>query len=286
MPVPCYWVSLLRMADDALAALRRLLDVIAHLRAPDGCPWDRQQTTASMAPHLLEEAFEAVEALRRGDARHACEELGDVLMNVGMIAQISSEAGGFAIADVAAAVADKLVRRHPHVFGDQRVDGAAQAFANWERMKQQETAAGAKKGVLDGVPASLPALLAAYRIGEKAARIGFDWPDAHGPRQKIDEELRELDGAIAGGDRESIAAELGDLLFSICNLARHLRAEPEMALRSTIDRFRQRFAGVEQELGADLSTRSLAELDAAWNRSKQRLANAPPSAADDGSPTK
>jgi tetrapyrrole methylase family protein/MazG family protein len=274
------------MADAALSALRRLLDVIARLRAPDGCPWDHQQSTASMAPHLLEEAFEAVEALRRGDARHACEELGDVLMNVGMIAQISSEAGGFSIADVAAAVADKLVRRHPHVFGDQRVDGATQAFANWERMKQQETAAGAKQGVLDGVPASLPALLAAYRVGEKAARVGFDWPDAQGPRQKVDEELRELDAAIAGGDRTAIADELGDLLFSICNLGRHLRTEPEMALRSTIDRFRQRFAGVEQELGGDLSTRSLAELDAAWNRSKQRLANAPPSASDDGPPTK
>jgi len=263
--------SLLRMADDALAALRRLLLVIARLRAPDGCPWDRQQTTASMAPHLLEETFEAVEALRRGDARHACEELGDVLMNVGMIAQISSEAGGFAIADVAAAVADKLVRRHPHVFGDQRVDGAEQAFAsafdNWERMKQQETAAGARKGVLDGVPASLPALLAAYRIGEKAARVGFDWPDAQGPRQKIDEELRELDDA-------KNQEELGDLLFAIVNWARKQGLDPEQALRAGTRKFQTRFEWIEDRLaekGQRPGSQSPEEFDALWEQAKQVL---------------
>lgn len=273
---------------DPSQPLQRLLAVIAHLRAPNGCPWDRAQTTVSMAPHLLEEAYEALEALRRGDDTDARDELGDVLMNVLMIAQIASERGAFDIDAVATAIHDKLVRRHPHVFGDQKVEHEAHVLQNWERIKLQEQQAGtstAQKGLLSGVPASLPALLQAYRIGEKVARVGFDWPDRHGPRQKIDEELRELDAAIASGDQAAMAAELGDVLFSVCNLARHLKAEPEMALRGTIDRFVARFAGVEQELGPDLTGRTLAELDAAWNRSKQRLAVDRPPTKADGNPT-
>lgn len=275
------------MHDDA-SPLRRLLDVIARLRAPNGCPWDRQQTTESMAPHLLEEAYEAIEALRRGDDAHAREELGDVLMNVLMIAQIAKERGAFDIDSVATAIHDKLVRRHPHVFGKDKVDSADQVLKNWEQIKLQEQQQGSRpqrSGVLSGVPTALPALQRAYRIGEKAARIGFDWPDRQGPRQKIDEELGELDAAIAGSDQASIAAEFGDVLFSLCNLARHLKVEPEMALRGTIDRFLARFAGVEQELGPDLTGRSLAELDAAWNRSKQRLAVDRPPTETDGGPT-
>lgn len=270
---------------EAASPLRRLLDVIARLRAPNGCPWDRQQTTESMAPHLLEEAYEAIEALRRGDDAHAREELGDVLMNVLMIAQIAKERGAFDIDSVATAIHDKLVRRHPHVFGKDKVDSADQVLKNWEQIKLQEQQQGSRpqrSGVLSGVPTALPALQRAYRIGEKAARIGFDWPDRQGPRQKIDEELGELDAAIAGSDQAAIAAELGDVLFSLCNLARHLKVEPEMALRGTIDRFLARFAGVEQELGPDLTGRSLAELDAAWNRSKQRLADRPPTESDGG----
>lgn len=273
---------------EAASPLRRLLDVIARLRAPNGCPWDRQQTTESMAPHLLEEAYEAIEALRRGDDAHAREELGDVLMNVLMIAQIAKERGAFDIDSVATAIHDKLVRRHPHVFGKDKVDSADQVLKNWEQIKLQEQQQGSRpqrSGVLSGVPTALPALQRAYRIGEKAARIGFDWPDRQGPRQKIDEELGELDAAIAGSDQAAIAAELGDVLFSLCNLARHLKVEPEMALRGTIDRFLARFAGVEQELGPDLTGRSLAELDAAWNRSKQRLAVDRPPTETDGGPT-
>lgn len=273
---------------EAASPLRRLLDVIARLRAPNGCPWDRQQTTESMAPHLLEEAYEAIEALRRGDDAHAREELGDVLMNVLMIAQIAKERGAFDIDSVATAIHDKLVRRHPHVFGKDKVDSADQVLKNWEQIKLQEQQQGSRpqrSGVLSGVPTALPALQRAYRIGEKAARIGFDWPDRQGPRLKIDEELGELDAAIAGSDQASIAAEFGDVLFSLCNLARHLKVEPEMALRGTIDRFLARFAGVEQELGPDLTGRSLAELDAAWNRSKQRLAVDRPPTETDGGPT-
>jgi MazG family protein len=255
------------MTTSDLPQLRRLLDVIARLRAEDGCPWDRQQTAVSMAPHLLEEAYEAVAALERGERDGSREELGDVLMNVLLIAQIESERGAFSAEDVAGGVADKLVRRHPHVFGDQKVDDAAMVLRNWEHQKQLERSA-AGNGVLGGVPDALPALLAAFRVGEKAARVGFDWPDAHGPRQKIAEELRELDAAVAAGDAAAAASELGDLLFSICNYSRHLGHNPEMALRSTIARFRSRFAAVERDLGPDLRQRSLAEMEAAWQRAK------------------
>lgn len=247
--------------------IRRLLATIAQLRGPGGCPWDRAQTTATMAPHLIEEAFEASDALRRNDDAAAREELGDVLVNVAMIAQIASERGTFTCDDVAASAAAKLVRRHPHVFGDRAVDGAEQAYANWEKAKRQEAGA-APRSALAGVPAALPALLRAHRVGEKAARAGFDWPDREGPRRKLDEELAELDTAIGSGDAQAIAAELGDVLFSVCNLARHLGANAEVALAATTDKFQRRFAAVEAEFGHDLAGRSLAELDAAWERAK------------------
>jgi tetrapyrrole methylase family protein/MazG family protein len=259
-------------AGTPLPGVHRLLATVACLRAPDGCPWDRQQTAATMAPHLLEEAFEAVDALRRGDGRASSEELGDVLVNVAMIRQIDGEAGGPSFDDVAGSAADKLVRRHPHVFGDRNVDGAEGAYRSWEQQKQAErdaAAANGPKGVLSGVPTALPALLRAFRVGEKVARVGFDWPDRDGPRGKVAEELAELDAAIAGGDAAAIADELGDVLFSLCNLARHLGQNPEMALAGTIDKFARRFTAVEGEFGGDLKGRSLAELDAAWTRAKQ-----------------
>jgi tetrapyrrole methylase family protein/MazG family protein/ATP diphosphatase len=245
------------------------LATVARLRAPDGCPWDREQTTASMAPHLLEEAFEAADALRRGDAADSMEELGDVLVNVAMISRIASESGGFDADAVAAAAADKLVRRHPHVFGDRRAESADLAYRHWEREKQKEQEGRAgPRGALAGVPVALPALLRAFRIGEKAARTGFDWPDRSGPRAKIDEELRELDQAIAAGDAAAIGDELGDVLFSICNLARHLGQNPEVALAATTAKFQRRFAAVERAFDHRLEGRSLDELDAAWNRAK------------------
>ena len=252
-----------------LPGFRELLATIARLRAPDGCPWDREQTTSTMAPHLLEEAFEAVDALRRGDASASKEELGDVLVNVAMIGQIASEDGRFACDDVAAAAAQKLVRRHPHVFGDQKAASAELAYRSWEKTKQAERGAdGAPKSVLAGVPAALPALLRAFRIGEKAARAGFDWPDRDGPRAKVTEELAELDAAIAAGDAKAVASELGDVLFSLCNLARHLKANPEMALAATTDKFQRRFAAVEEEFGHRLQGHTLEEMDAAWVRAK------------------
>ncbi len=255
--------------DQPLPGIARLCEVVRRLRAPDGCPWDREQTTTSMCSHLLEEAYEALDALRTGDDQAAAEELGDVLLNIAIIAEIAQERGAFDLDRVAAGAADKLVRRHPHVFGNERADSAAHAYRNWERNKLKEGGSGARRSVLDGVPAALPALLRALRIGEKAARIGFDWPDSTGPRQKVDEELKELEAAIAQGDRSAITDELGDVLFSLVNLARHLQVEPETALRSTIDKFTRRFRRVEQELGPDLQGRTLAELDAAWDRAKK-----------------
>lgn len=261
----------IRDPSSNLPGLTRLLRTVACLRAPDGCPWDRNQTTATMATCLVEEAFETADALRRGDDDETGEELGDVLVNVALIGQIASEGGRFAVDDVADRAADKLIRRHSHVFGDVEVDGAEMAYTNWERMKQREKGdRAAARSALAGVPVALPALLRAFRIGEKAARVGFDWPDGDGPRAKLDEELGELDQAIAAGDAAEIRAELGDVLFSVCNLARHLGINPEVALADTSDRFQRRFAAVESELGHDLGGRSLDELEAAWNRAKGR----------------
>lgn len=256
----------------ALPGLQHLIDTVARLRAPDGCPWDREQTAATMAPHLLEEAYEASDAIRGARTDAVQEELGDVLVNVAMISQIESEGGRFDLEQVAARAAEKLVRRHPHVFGDRKADSAELAYRSWEQQKKQEQAAGgdaAPRGALAGVPVALPALLRAYRIGEKAARSGFDWPDRQGPRAKIDEELHELDEAIAGGDAERITDELGDVLFSLCNLARHVGANPEVALARTSDEFQRRFSCIEKEFDYELQGRPLAELDAAWNRAKR-----------------
>jgi tetrapyrrole methylase family protein/MazG family protein/ATP diphosphatase len=255
------------MAD--LPGFSHLLATIARLRAPDGCPWDRKQTTASMAPCLLEEAFEAADALRRDATDEAKEELGDVLVNVAMVGQIASEHGSFGVDEVAGAAADKLVRRHPHVFGDQQADGAEVALETWERQKQREKAdKGVDRSVLSGVPSALPALLRAYRVGQKAAKVGFDWPDRAGPRQKLDEEVGELDEAIEAGDAAAIADELGDVLFSVCNLARHLGVNPETALANTADKFQRRFAAVERTFDYELRGRSLDEMEAAWQRAK------------------
>lgn len=261
-------------AGRTIEAVGSLLQVIARLRAPDGCPWDREQTTVSMGPHLLEEAHEAADAVRRSDDAETVEELGDVLMNVLMIAQIAGEEGRFGAADIARAIEDKLVRRHPHVFGDVVAEDADTVLANWEAIKRREKD-GEPRGTLDGVPVSLPGLLRAHRIGEKAARVGFDWPDSVGPRAKIDEELAELDEALAAGDQENAAAELGDLLFAICNLARHQGIEPESALRGTMDRFTARFRLVEGELGDRLGSAGIDELEASWQRAKRTLAEEP-----------
>jgi MazG family protein len=259
--------------DDRLAALDRLIAIVARLREPGGCPWDREQTEQSMAPFVLEEAYEVVDALHSGEPAKIVEEIGDLLMNLVMICRMGEEAKRFDLAAAAAAIADKLVRRHPHVFAGREVRGSNEVLQNWEAIKQAEKRekGEADASVLSGVPAALPSLLRAFRIGEKAARVGFEWPDLAGPSQKVDEELAELRAELAKEPRDEAAVEreLGDLLFAAVNLARHLKVNPETALRKTVDRFMARFRHVERGLGERLASSSLAEKDALWEEAKR-----------------
>ena len=263
-------------ADPRLENLSTLLQIVDRLRAPDGCPWDKKQTLPSMAPHLLEEAYECMDALRQEEDGETIGECGDLLMNLFLIGRIGEDEGRFSMADVAGKVSEKLVRRHPHVFGEEKASDAGEALERWEAVKQEERAEmgeDADRSALSGVPGELPALLRAYRVGEKAAAVGFDWPEAAGPLDKIEEEFGELRSEIEAGqpDLERTAAELGDLLFALVNLARHLGLNPEMALRGTIDRFESRFRQVETSLGDRMGRgATLAEMEEAWDAAKGR----------------
>ncbi|GEJ56192.1 nucleoside triphosphate pyrophosphohydrolase [Anaeromyxobacter diazotrophicus] len=245
---------------------------MARLRAPGGCPWDREQTMASLRPYLLEETYEVLEAIDAGDPREHREELGDLLLQIVFQSQLASEVGQFAFADVAEAISDKLVSRHPHVFGDAHVKDAEGVLKQWAALKREEKAAKGKgRSALEGVPREMPALARADRLTEKASRIGFDWPDATGARAKVQEELRELDAAVASGDRASVEHELGDLLFATVNLARKLAVSPEEALRATIGRFISRFEHVERGLeraGVPHGQATLEQMDELWNEAK------------------
>jgi len=255
---------------ERLAALHQ---VMAQLRAPDGCPWDRAQTLDTLRGYLLEETYELLEAIDSGDVAAHREELGDLLFQAVFQAAIREEQGEFDLGDAADGIREKLLRRHPHVFGDgPKHDTADQVRKAWEEIKRDEKK---ERATLDGVPETLPALLRAVRIGEKAAQVGFDWPDPSGVRQKVDEELGELDAAIAAGDMAHAQDELGDLLFALCNYARHLKLMPEDALRGTIRRFLARFAEVERALrarGQKPSDVDLDQLEALWQQAKRDLA--------------
>jgi MazG family protein len=267
-----------REPDPRVAAFRRLLEVVDRLRAPDGCPWDRSQTLPSMASHVLEEAHELVDALRLADEdpraeREARKEAGDLLMNVLLIARIGQDEGRFTLEDLAEATAEKLVRRHPHVFGSKEAEDADAAFLSWEEVKRQERAAEEQpehRSVLSGVPQSLPALLRAQRSGDKVASVGFEWPGLDGPFAKAREELDELEEEARAEHREAaqLEHELGDVLFSVINLARHLGVDAEMALRRCVDRFSRRFRYVEEQLGERLGEASLEEMDRHWDAAK------------------
>lgn len=257
--------------------VERLLAIMARLRDPQaGCPWDRAQDFRSIAPHTLEEACEVVDAIERGDMEALRDELGDLLFQVVFHARLAEEQGAFDLAGVAAAICDKLERRHPHVFAGATADGLGRPQRpDWERLKAAERAASGQAGALGDVPLALPALSRARKLGRRAAAAGFDWPDASGPRAKIEEELAELDQARAGGaDRVRLAAELGDLLFSVVNLARHLELDPEAALRGANARFAQRFTCVERLLaarGGTLDGASPELLDALWTEAKRQV---------------
>jgi len=222
--------------------LARLVAVMRRLLAPDGCPWDREQSFESVRRYVLEEACEVIDAIDNADRNGLREELGDLLLQVVFLSELGRKEGAFAIDDVVAGIVEKLVTRHPHVFGDMDAKTAAEVLANWEKSKARGKG---ERGVLAGVPRSLPALNRAQRIGEKVHRVGFDWPDARGSRAKVTEELGELDQAIASGDEKAIEEEMGDVLFALVNLSRHVKVDAEGALRRTIDKFTKRFDHVE-----------------------------------------
>jgi tetrapyrrole methylase family protein/MazG family protein len=247
-----------------------LQEIAAHLRAPEGCPWDQEQTLRSMRPHLMEEAYEALDAIDREDPVKVAEELGDLLLVITMLMQIASEDGDFTSAEVMSGISAKLIYRHPHVFGDLKVDGAQAVLQNWERLKAEERRTDGEPGklLLDGVSIALPALTQAQEYQDRAARVGFDWPEIQGVIDKVGEEIAEMQAA---SDQEARADELGDLLFSLVNLARWYQVDAESALRTANDRFRQRFAYIERaaiDQGRDLSMMSLEELDALWEAAK------------------
>ncbi|MBQ6923186.1 MAG: nucleoside triphosphate pyrophosphohydrolase [Kiritimatiellae bacterium] len=255
------------------ASFERLCDIVARLRAPGGCPWDREQTLESLRPCLVEESYELLDVMSGPNAAGHCEELGDVLLQVVFQALLREEKGEFAVADVLNGVSDKLVRRHPHVFGDVSVSGADDVLRNWEQIKKREKKAadGAPRSALAGVPAALPSLLRAQRVQAKAARVGFDWPDKDGPQAKIAEELGELDEAVRSGDAAKVEDEMGDVLFSVVNLCRFLKVDAETTLRKAVDKFSRRFQAVErmtQEAGVDMKDCSLEELDRYWEKAK------------------
>jgi MazG family protein len=257
----------------------RLVDIVATLRSPEGCPWDREQTVDSLKPFVLEETYEVLEAIDRHDHESLREELGDFLFEAVFVAQLEAEAGHFTVADALTSITDKLVRRHPHVFAREAGDPALkpdEVVTRWEQIKAQERGGAAKpKTLLGGVPAALPALLRAYQIGLRARSVGFDWSRPADVMDKIQEEVGELREVVDGGatDHDRAEEEMGDLLFSIANLSRQLGIEPETALRKANDKFTQRFETMERAVaktGHAMSSMSIDELEKEWQLAKSR----------------
>ncbi len=263
----------------AQKTIEDLLEIMAALRTPvTGCPWDLEQSFATIAPYTIEEAYEVADAIERGDTCHLKEELGDLLLQVVYHARMAEEEGSFAFADVVDAICQKMVRRHPHVFGDEKVRASVELKGLWERIKAQEKSErssgdDAAASILDAVPVTLPALSRAVKLQDKAAKAGFDWPEVIPVIEKVREELRELENEIGGEDSDfaKVGEEYGDLLFALANLARHLKLDPETAMRSANAKFARRFQRVESllaETGRKPDDASLAEMDAAWEQAK------------------
>ena len=254
----------------------RLCEIVAQLRAPGGCPWDREQTHQSLVPGLLEEVYEVAEAIRRNDGANLREELGDLLLQVVMHAQIASEEGRFAIEEVAQEIGDKLIRRHPHVFGESEARDTGAVLRQWDAIKRAEKGSN-NDAYFSGLTRALPALMLAQKAQTKAARVGFDWSELKDVVAKVDEELSEAKEAIASGHQEAIADEMGDLLFAVVNLARKSQLEAEMVLAAATEKFITRFHALERELqkqGRKLGEVDLAGLDEIWNRVKAEQAPA------------
>ena len=266
-----------------LSEFQRLVEIMARLRAPGGCPWDRAQSRQDLKPYLVEETYEVLDAIEKGDPGLLQEELGDLLLQVVFHAQIASEDGDFSIEDVCRGINEKLVRRHPHVFGEVQAETAEEVLVNWEAIKTAEKAE--KNGgetvpsVLAGVPKVLPALLKAYRLQQKAARVGFDWEERGQVEAKVREEWAELNEAVAQGDKDHVREELGDFLFALVNLSRFLDIDPEDALQLANGKFMRRFRGIEEEAkarGRDIHGMTLAEMDEIWDLIKARERDSSP----------
>ena len=252
-----------------------LVAIMARLRSPDGCPWDRKQTHATLRPYLLEEAYEALEAIDAEDDSDLCEELGDVLLQVVFHAQIAAEEGRFDIEAVGQAIVDKLIRRHPHVFDDASADGAEEVLRRWEQIKKQERReqGEAVTSLLEGIPKHLPALMRAHRIQARVAQQGFDWDDIDGSLDKVEEEFAEVRKAWKTGRAAAVEEEFGDLLFSLVNASRFLKVDPEQALRRAVAKFERRFRTLEETVharGEEVAALSLVALDEIWDEVKAR----------------
>ena len=262
--------------ETNLPQVARLRAIVARLRAPGGCPWDREQTHASLRASAIEEVYEMVEAIDAGDVPHFKEELGDLLLQVMMHAQIASEENQFDLEAVAAEVSEKLVRRHPHVFGEKTLGDSDAVLKQWDEIKKAEReskGAPANASALDGVSAALPALMRAEKVQKRAARVGFDWEQLHAVVEKIREEVIEVEQEVESGDRAKLEDELGDLLFAVVNLTRKAKFDAEILLNQATNKFVRRFHALEDEaarMGRELPAMSLAELDAIWDRVKER----------------
>ncbi len=265
------------MRPETAAAFERFLRTVDALRDPGGCPWDREQTHRSLRPFLVEETYEVLQAIDEEDDEQLKSELGDVLLQVALHARIASEEGRFDMGDVCEAITAKLIRRHPHVFGSVEVNGVDEVLTNWEAIKAAEKAAkndGPERSALDGVPQALPALLLALEVSKKAARQGFEWPDLDGVLDKMMEEIGELRQAIAEGRAEEVESEIGDLLFTVVNVARWVRVDPEQTLRDMVRRFSARFRAMEDRAraaGRPLGEMSPDEWEDLWQSVKREL---------------
>lgn len=254
------------------AKFQRLMDIMRRLRGPGGCPWDAEQTHESLKRYLLEETYEVLEAVDAGDDGLLKEELGDLILQPVFHAAIAEENGRFTMEDILETICDKLVRRHPHVFGEEVIENSAAQIENWEKIKKEEKGE-ERRSALSGIPPHLPALLKAQKVTEKAARVGFEWPKLEQVHGKVLEELKELEASVAAGDQERMEAELGDLLFAVANLGRFLSVDPEEALSKTIRRFVSRFSHVEDSLkerGLAMRETPLEEMERLWAEAKTR----------------
>lgn len=261
-----------KIPPDSCDGLTRLKQVVHDLRSPGGCPWDQEQTHVSLLPNLVEEAYEAVEAIQSGDAAHMCEELGDLLLQVVLHGEIASGTAAFDLDTIAHGIAEKLIRRHPHVYGASDAADTGAVLKQWDEIKKQEKG-NVPQPFLHGVSKALPSLTRAVKLQKKAAKAGFDWPDHAGVLDKLREELGEVEEALAAGDETHIAEEIGDLLFSAANLARKLKLDPEVLLTAANHKFEARFGTMEQTLtaeGKSLEAASLEEMEAAWQAAKTR----------------